>query len=92
MSEGAVMMEPVTIDFYTRSHCPLCDKAKVIMLELKKEWNFIMNEHDIDESDEWTEKYGLMIPVVVMDGEELEYGNVNKLSISKRLQEKSSNI
>lgn len=85
-------MEPIILHFYTRNRCHLCENAKNILLELQKDFHFTIEEHDIDLSDELTERYGLMIPVIVMDEEEVEYGNVNKLVISKRLQEKSSFI
>jgi thiol-disulfide isomerase/thioredoxin len=85
-------MEPTVIQFYTRDRCHLCDQAKAILHELKNEWDITIEEFDIDESDELTERYGLMIPVVVIDSEEVAYGVVNKIFISKRLQEKTSNL
>jgi glutaredoxin len=77
------------ITLYTRKSCPLCDKAKAVILELNEEWNFELEEIDIESSDELTELYGLMIPVVHIDGKEAAYGFVNKFDISNRLQEKS---
>ncbi|HLO12855.1 MAG TPA: glutaredoxin family protein [Pseudoneobacillus sp.] len=85
-------MNKPTLTFYTRKKCPLCDKAKAVIEELQTEVDFQLIEKDIDESDELTEKYGLMIPVVEIDGEEVEYGYVNKFVISNRLQEKTSSI
>jgi glutaredoxin len=81
-------MNKPTLTFYTRKRCPLCDKAKVTIDELRAELDFEFIEKDIDESDELTEKYGLMIPVVEIDGEEVEFGHVNKIVISNRLQRK----
>lgn len=81
-------MSQTTITLYTRKQCPLCDKAKAVLLELKEEWDFVLEEMDIAESDELTERYGLMIPVVHIDGEEAAYGYVNKFEISSRLEEK----
>ncbi|CRK81475.1 glutaredoxin family protein [Neobacillus massiliamazoniensis] len=77
------------ITIYSRTHCPLCDKAKAVILELKEEWNFTLEEIDIETSDELTEQYGLMIPVVHIDGEEAAFGLVNKFVIRNRLHEKS---
>lgn len=81
-------MTQTTITLFTRKQCPLCDKAKEILQELKVEWDFALEEVDIAESDELTERYGLMIPVVHIDGEEVAYGFVDKFEISNRLQEK----
>lgn len=82
-------MTQSTITLYTRNGCPLCDKAKVVLLELKEEYDFSLEEIDIEQDDELYERYGLMIPVVHIDGEEAAYGFIDKYEISNRLQEKS---
>lgn len=84
------LMSQTTITLYTRKSCPLCDKAKDTLLELKEEWNFHLEEIDIETSDELTERYGLMIPVVLIDGVEAGYGFVNKFDIRNRLHEKKA--
>jgi glutaredoxin len=85
-------MTQTIITLYTRNRCSLCEKAKQAILELKEEWNFTLEEIDIDKSDELTELYGIMIPVVQIDGEEVGFGIINKLDISKRFQEKTQNF
>jgi glutaredoxin len=82
-------MPQTVITFYTRKRCPLCEKAKELILELKEEWRFSFEEIDIDESDELTEQYGIMIPVVHINGEEVAFGIINKMDIRNRLQEKT---
>lgn len=86
--KGDLNLKQPTITLYTRKQCPLCDKAKKTLLELKDEWKFTFEEIDIAESDDLTEKFALMIPVVYLDGEEIAYGSVNKFDISNRLQKK----
>ncbi|CEG28963.1 glutaredoxin [Bacillus sp. B-jedd] len=68
----------VNITFYTRSRCPLCDKAKADLLELREELSFNLEEIDIDTSDELTERFGLMIPVVYINESEAGYGIIDK--------------
>jgi len=85
-------MPETKITLYTRKRCSLCDKAKIMIEELKKDWNFTFEEVDIDQSDELTELYGIMIPVVQIDGEEVAFGIINKIDISNRLQEKTKNF
>jgi glutaredoxin len=85
-------MPQTIITLYTRKRCSLCEKAKQAILELKENWIFTLEEIDIDESDELTETYGIMIPVVQIDGQEVAFGIINKIDISKRLQEKSENF
>lgn len=76
-----------TLTLYTRNKCPLCDKAKKIIMELKEEYHFEYAEYDIDESDELTERYGLMIPVVHIDGEEIQYGQIDRITLEEALTE-----
>jgi len=77
------------ITLYTRNNCPLCDKAKTALVELQNDWRFQLEEIDIETSDELTELYGLMIPVIHLDGVEVGYGFVDKIDVSNRLQEKN---
>jgi glutaredoxin len=92
LNERTNFMPESKITLYTRKRCPLCDKAKNTILEMRENWNFILEEIDIDKSDELTEQYGLMIPVVHIDGVEVAFGVVNKFDIRNRLQEKSKNL
>lgn len=75
--------------FYTRPVCPLCEEAKLMLQLVQEDIPFNLIERNIEEKDEWTEKYGLMIPVVEVDGEIVQYGQVDFYTISKRLQKNS---
>ncbi|MGM0845741.1 MAG: glutaredoxin family protein [Bacillota bacterium] len=77
------------VSFYTRDRCPLCDEAKLMLELVKEDISFELKEYDIDKSDELTERFGLMIPVVEADGEIIQYGQIDYFTISKRLHEKS---
>lgn len=72
---------------YTRKQCPLCAEAKEQLQRLQKEIPFRLIEKDIESCDAWTEKYGLMIPVVEYKGEMLGYGRVHLFAIKERLHE-----
>lgn len=76
----------MTIYFYTRPGCHLCDDAKKVVAPIAQELNIEMLERNIDTKDEWTEKYGLMIPVVEMGGELMAYGHVEHLSLFTQLK------
>jgi glutaredoxin len=79
---------PVVMKFYTRKKCHLCENAKKILEDLQSEFAFQIEEIDIDLDDELTERYGIMIPVVEIGGEEVQYGQIDEGTIRKRLQEK----
>ncbi|KML05233.1 glutaredoxin family protein [Rossellomorea marisflavi] len=75
--------------FYTRRQCGLCEEARLTINLLRDDFPFELIERNIDEKDEWTERFGLMIPVAEMDGEILQYGQIDFFTMSKRLHEKT---
>ncbi|MRH42035.1 glutaredoxin family protein [Aquibacillus halophilus] len=66
-----------TVTFYTKQNCPLCDEAKQLLYLLKDEFNFEFDEIDIYTNDQLLEQYQLMIPVVSIDGQDVDYGQIN---------------
>ncbi|KEF40253.1 glutaredoxin-like protein [Schinkia azotoformans MEV2011] len=82
------MKQPIQVNFYTRPVCPLCDKAKTKLLELTNEFPLVIHEIDIYQDDELLEKYQLMIPVIEIDGEEVDYGMVSEDAVRHFLQSK----
>lgn len=75
------------IDFYTRPGCHLCDDARKVLDPMTKELSLPVQERNIDMSDEWTEKYGLMIPVVEIEGEVLAYGHIEPSALFTKLKQ-----
>ncbi|MBS4219417.1 glutaredoxin family protein [Bacillus sp. FJAT-49711] len=73
------------IIFYTRNRCPLCTDAKLILQQLQKVHQFQIIERDIETNDEWTEKYGLMIPVVEINEEIVQYGMIDPITIEEKI-------
>jgi glutaredoxin len=74
-----------TVTFYTKHHCPLCDKAHKLLQELQSEISFEIKTIDIYSNDELLERYGLMIPVVEIDGREVSFGQIQKEDVKKAL-------
>ena len=77
------MGEKPTVTLFTRKGCHLCEKAKEVIEELQKRIDFTYEECDIETKDEWTENYGLMIPVVLINGKEIQYGQIDGSTLSK---------
>lgn len=69
------------LKLYTRVQCPLCDEAKKIILDLQKQFVFELEEIDIYSDDHLVETYGLMIPVIEMDGVKVQYGKIDKMKM-----------
>mgnify|MGYP003539529024 FL=1 len=65
------------IHFYTKKNCPLCEEAKDLLKILQREMTFTLLEVDIYSNDELLEQYGLMIPVIELNGQVLQYGHID---------------
>ncbi|CAM3941208.1 glutaredoxin family protein [Alkalicoccus chagannorensis] len=50
--------------FYTKPHCPLCDKAELALEMAAEEVPFTWERRNIESKDEWMEAYMLRIPVL----------------------------
>ena len=71
---------------YTRSNCPLCDEAKLMIGLINEDFPLPYEEVDIESDDALHEKYMLMIPVLEKDNEVLVYGNIGYLELLEALK------
>ena len=62
-------MSRVTI--YTRAGCHLCEEAERVVREAQADGGFRLELVDIDRDPELVCRYGVRVPVVAVDGEEL---------------------
>lgn len=79
-------MQVITV--YSKLDCPLCDKAIAKISTLQSEFAFTINVVDIYQDDELLEKYQIMIPVVVSDGVEIDFGQISENKVKSYLQAK----
>lgn len=79
-------MERLTVTLYTKEKCPLCDKGKEILTEIQHEIAFDLEVFDIYKDDELLEKYQLMIPVVCISNEEIDFGQLSKRKIKEAVE------
>ena len=64
----------VTIRFYTRRGCHLCEIAEAALREEQTRTPFLLTVHDIDSDPELRDLYTLLVPVTVLPGgEEMHY-------------------
>jgi hypothetical protein len=56
---------------YSRPGCGLCDEARVVILAARARAPFDFDEVDITGNDALELEYGIRIPVVLIDGDEL---------------------
>jgi glutaredoxin len=62
---------PSQVLMYSRPRCHLCDEARAVLLAVRVRVPFTFEEIDVDSREDLVREYGLRIPVVVVDGEEL---------------------
>ncbi|MGH2740831.1 MAG: glutaredoxin family protein [Actinomycetota bacterium] len=58
------------VTMYSRRRCGLCDAARDVILGALSEVEFEFEELFIDENDDLEGRYGLRVPVVLVDGDE----------------------
>ena len=65
------------VQLYSRSNCPLCEEAR-LMLELVKDDIYLdIEEINIEEDDKIHEKYILRIPVIESGGVIIQEGRID---------------
>lgn len=75
---------------YTKANCSLCDEAKGVLLHVRREIPFHLEERDIEKDPSAWEAYHLMIPVVELDGEVIFYGKVSAHRLKEILRAKEA--
>ena len=60
-----------TVVLYARPGCHLCDEARRVIEAVRASVPFGFEEIDIEGDDSLLRDYGIRIPVVAVDGEEL---------------------
>lgn len=74
------------VNFYSRPGCHLCEEGLVTLKLLQDDFQFEINIVNIEEDDVMHEKYMLMIPVVEKNGEVIQYGNLDYVTLYEALQ------
>ncbi len=69
---------PVRMTILSRNDCPLCEVAYQIALHLQSELQVEVHKLSIDSDKVLMERYGALVPVVLLDGVELFAGAVTE--------------
>jgi len=73
------------IVLYTRERCSLCEKAKAVILAVRREVEFEFREVDIGWSGDLYEDYKHDIPVIEVDGKRAFKYRVEASELKERL-------
>jgi len=61
----------VSVVLYSRPRCGLCDEARRVILAQRERTPFAFAEIDVEGDEALEMEYGVRIPVVLVEGEEL---------------------
>lgn len=70
---------------YTREGCCLCEEAREVLLRVRAQHEFILEERDIEADDALLRAYLERIPVVTIDGVEAFEFFVDESELAQRL-------
>ena len=74
------------IDIYSKPDCSLCEKAKLIILQVQKRIPFEIREVNIEEDRTLFEKFQYDIPVIFIDGRKAFKHRVRAEELEGRLR------
>ncbi|WP_067727150.1 glutaredoxin family protein [Oceanobacillus damuensis] len=66
---------------YTKATCTLCDEAEALLSSFKKDYPHQLIKRDIYSNEKWLERYQLEIPVIEIDGKQLNAEEINYNSL-----------
>ena len=75
------------VKFYSRPNCSLCDEGLKTLKLVQEDIPFQIEIINIEESEQNHEKFMLMIPVVENNGEVIQYGNLDYVTLLEVLIE-----
>ncbi|WP_390291936.1 glutaredoxin family protein [Ureibacillus sp. GCM10028918] len=74
------------VDYFSRPGCSLCEEGLLTLKLLQSDFQLEIEIINIEENEALHEKYMLMIPVVEKDGQILQYGNLDYVTLYEALQ------
>jgi glutaredoxin len=80
---------PVTLPrvvIYSRPGCHLCEEMKALVDRVRRSVPFDLSVIDISNDDALEERYGVEIPVLVIDGEQVARYRVSEWEFRQRLE------
>lgn len=78
--------KPIDVLVHTRADCPLCDHAIAMLYKLQKDYPLRIELRDVDAEPELVRLHGERVPVVVINGRERAWGQVNEALLVRTLR------
>lgn len=75
----------INITFYSKENCSICNEGLSVLQMVAEDIPMNIEIVDIYKDDQLLEKYQIMIPVVVVDGVEIDSGILSYIKIKEKL-------
>ena len=75
----------IRLTIYSRAGCHLCDEMKAIVVRVKQSIPFTLEEIDIAGDPDLEARYGLEIPVLMIDGKKVAKYRVSEEEVRRML-------
>lgn len=75
----------MNVKFYSRPNCELCIEGLQTLKIVQEDISFTIEQYNIEDDDGLHEKYMLMIPVVERNGEVIQYGQLDYVTLYEAL-------
>lgn len=75
----------MNVKFYSRPNCELCIEGLQTLKIVQEDVSFTIEQYNIEDDDGLHEKYMLMIPVVERNGEVIQYGQLDYVTLYEAL-------
>lgn len=79
------------VRFYSRAQCELCVEGLALLKLVQEDVPFDFEVVDIEKDDAAHERFMLMIPVVEVAGQIVQYGHLDYVTLLEGLSEAASN-
>lgn len=76
----------MTVRLYTRHGCHLCEEVADHLARLAVDYPHVLQKVDIDSTPELAHRYGLAVPVVVVDRRYVLAGRIDERSLREALR------
>ena len=86
MPEPRSPVTPVTLTLFSRPGCHLCELALEELEPRCRDAGVLLQVADVDERDDWRNRYGQRIPVLATDEQELAAWPIDWSAVASWLQ------
>ncbi|MGD9764930.1 MAG: glutaredoxin family protein [Candidatus Binatia bacterium] len=74
------------LTFITRRDCHLCEDMAVVIEAAARDWGFELNVQDVDTDPDLCARYGMEVPVLLVNGRKAFKYRVSREALERRLR------